>query len=155
MAPKGPDEIGPAAVPWDEARELVALVLAIAALFVAVSPILGRFIDGQLDRDGFRSALTGANPTAGLMTLGAALLVATTPAVDVTPRLRATVVMVSTLVFAIAVFAVLDILFDDATGGMRRFFSRFPTILRFSGSAALLSGTAAWVALRVVPFPRD
>jgi hypothetical protein len=153
MDPSGSDELGPAPVPWDEAREVVTLVLTIAAALIASSPILGRLIDGQSDRSGLRSALTGATPTTGLLVLGAAVLVATTPAADVAPQLRSIVVTVSLVVFAIAIVAMLDVLFDDAAGGVRRFFTRFPTILRFSGPAALLSGTAAWVSRRVVPFP--
>ena len=149
----GPDNFGPAPVPWDEARELVAIVLSLVAVLIAVSPILIRLIDGQLDRNGFRSALTGATPTTGLLTLGAAVLVATTPAADVTPRLRSLVTGACLIVCAIGVLASFDVLFADAAGGVRHFFTRFPTILRFSGSAALLSGTAAWVARRVVPFP--
>ncbi len=141
-------------VSWDEARELVALVLSIAAVLITVAPVLGRLIDGQLDRNGLRSALTGATPTTGLLALGAAVLVATTPVVDVTPRLRSTVVAVSLLVCAVALVASLDILFSEASGGVRGFLTRFPTILRFSGPAALLGGTAAWVARNVVPFPR-
>ncbi|MEQ8843115.1 MAG: hypothetical protein RIB98_19230 [Acidimicrobiales bacterium] len=152
MSPAGPDDLGSGPVAWDEARELVALVLSLAALLVTVAPILGRVIDGQLDRAGLGSALTGATPTTGLFVLGAAVLVATTPAVDVTPRLRSTVVGVSTIVCLVALLAALDILFSDSSGGVRHFFTRFPTILRFSGPAALLSGTAAWVARRVVPF---
>jgi len=154
MGSAGSDDLGPAPVPWDEAREVVALVVTLAAALIVAAPILGRLIDGQLDRNGVRSALTGATPTAGLLLLGAAVLVATTPAADVTPVLRSIVVRVSVAVFVVAIIAVFDILFADAAGGVRHFFTRFPTILRFSGPAALLSGAAAWVAHRVVPFPR-
>ena len=113
-------------MPWDEAREVVALVATLAAAFMVIAPILGRLIDGQLDRNGFRSALTGAHPTAGLLLLGAAVLVATTPAADVTPALRSIVVRVSAAVCLVAIFAVLDVLFADAAGGVRHFFTRFP-----------------------------
>jgi len=153
MGPTGSDDLGPAPVPWDEAREVVALVATLAAALIAIAPIVGRLIDGQLDRAGFGSALTGARPTAGLLLLGAAVLVATTPAVDVAPALRSIVVRVSAVVCLIATLAVLDRLFADAAGGLRHFFTRFPAILSYSGPAALLSGTAAWVARRVVPFP--
>ncbi len=153
MEPAGPNGNGPAPVPWDEAREVVSLILAICAGLMVLSPVAFRLIDGQSDRAALRSAVTGAGPTTGIVILGAAVLVATTPALDVTPRLRTFVFRVAVLVLVFAVVAILDTLFAESAGGVRRFFTRFPTILRFPGPAALLSGTAAWLARRVVPLP--
>ena len=153
MTAPGPNGHGPGPVAWDEGREVVALILTISAAFIALAPIGFRIIDGQYDRAGFRSALNGAGPTSGLMVLGAAVLVASTPAADVTPRLRTFVFRVAVLVFVIGMFAILDILFSETAGGVRLFFTRFPTIMRFSGPAALCAATAAWLARRVVAFP--
>jgi hypothetical protein len=153
MDPTGPNARGPDLVPWDEAREVVTLVLAIAAVLMALAPIAFRLIDGQSGREAFRSALTGAGPTTGLVTLAAAVLIAMTPAVDVTPGLRVTVFRVSVLVLVLALLSIFEMLFAEPAGGVRVFFNRFPTILRFSGPGALFSGTAAWLARRVVAFP--
>lgn len=154
MDSTGPDRRGPAPVSWDEARELIALVLAVCAASMALAPLAFRAIDGQLDRDGFRSALSGATaPITGLVVLAAAIVVGTTPAADVPPRLRRLVAGVATIVAVLAVAAVLDLLFAETAGGVRRFFTRFATILWRPAPTALMAGVAAWTARRVVPFP--
>jgi len=153
MDPDGSDEVGPDLVPWDEAREVVALMLALAAALMVLSPVAFRLIDGQFDRAAFRSSLAGAGPLTGLVVLGAGVLVATTPTVDVTPRLRTIVFRVAVLVLVIALAAMFETLFSEPTGGVREFLKRFPTTLRFSIPSALFAGTAAWLARRVVAFP--
>ena len=154
MHPAGPDDPGPAPVSWDEAREVIALVLGFCAAAMALSPLAFRLIDGQWDRDGFRSALQGATtPSTGLVVLGAAVIVATTPAADVTPRLRGFVNLVALVVVALCVIHILDLLFADSAGGVRRFFTRFATVLWRPAPAGLMAGMASWTALRVVPFP--
>lgn len=151
-----PDVGGPAPVSWDEAREIVALVLSLCALLMALAPVTFRLIDGQWDRNGFRSALQGATtPVTGLVILGAALVVATTPALDVTPRLRSIVSIVATIVVVLGVVHILDLLFAESAGGIRRFFTRFPTILWRPAPTTLMAGLAGWLARRVVPFPGD
>lgn len=154
MAPTGPDGLGPAPVSWDEAREVVALVLSICAASMALAPVAFRLIDGQWDRNGLRSALQGATtPVTGFVILGAALIVATTPAADVTPRLRSIVNLVAAVVVTLCVIHILDLLFAESAGGTRRFFTRFPTILWRPAPTALMAGMAGWMARRVVPFP--
>ena len=154
MAPPHPPDSAPGVVPWDEAREVVALVLTLCAALMVLAPIAFRLIDGQADRAGFRSALQGASaPVVGVVILGAAVLIATTPAADVTPRLRSMVTVVAWLVIAVSVMTIVDLLFAETAGGMRRFFTRFPTILWRSAPTALMAGVAAWTAWRVVPFP--
>ena len=154
MHPAGPDDPGTAPVSWDEARELIAIVLGLCAASMALAPIAFRLIDGQLDRDGFRSALQGATtPSTGLVILGAAVIVATTPAADVTPRLRTLVNLVAVVVVVLCVAHILDLLFAESAGGVRRFFTRFPTILWRPAPAGLMAGLASWTARRVVPFP--
>lgn len=154
MEPAGRDDRGPAPVSWDEAREIVALVLSLCATFMALGPVAFRLIDGQWDRNGLRSALQGsASPSTGIVILAAAVLVATTPAVDVTPRLRRIVSLVATIVVILAIVHILDLLFAESAGGVRRFFTRFATILWRPAPTALMGGMAGWLARRVVPFP--
>lgn len=154
MSSAGPDDLGPAPVSWDEAREVVALVLSLCAGLMALAPVAFRVIDGQWDRNGFRSALQGATtPVTGLVILGAAVIVATTPAADVTPRLRTIVNLVAAIVVVLCVAHILDLLFAESAGGVRRFFTRFPTIAWRPLPTALMAGMAGWLARRVVPFP--
>ena len=153
MDPAGPDGPGPAPVSWDEAREVIALVLSFCAASMALAPVAFRLIDGQWDRNGFRSALQGATtPTTGVVILMAAMIVATTPAADVTPRLRRIVNLVAAIVVVLCVIHIIDLLFAESAGGVRRFFTRFPTILWRPAPAALMAGVAGWTARRVVPF---
>lgn len=154
MEPAGPPDRGPVPVSWDEAREVVALVLSLCAALMALAPVAFRLIDGQWDRNGVRSALQGATtPVTGLVILGAAVIVATTPAADVTPRLRRIVNFVAVVVVTLCVVHILDLLFAESAGGVRRFFTRFPTILWRPAPTALMAALAGWMARRVVPFP--
>lgn len=154
MEPGGPHQQGPLPVAWDEAREVVALCLALCAALMAAAPIASRLIDGQLDRWAWNGTLISATtPSVGLVILGAAVLVATTPAVDVAPGTRRSVTIVSTAILVLAVVLIIDILFGPTAGGVREFFRRFPTILRSPLPTALMAGLAGWLARRVVPFP--
>ena len=149
----GSNDRGPDLIPWDEAREIVTVVLTLAAASMTLAPILHRLIDGQYDRNGFVSAMAGVRPLTGALVLGAATLVATTPFADMVPKLRAAVAGVALLVTVIGIVSILEILFSESAGGVRHFFVRFPTILTFKGPATLMAVTAAWVAHRVIPFP--
>lgn len=129
-------------------------MLGVCAASMALAPLAFRVIDGQWDRNGFRSALQAATtPVTGLVILGAAVIVATTPAADVTPRLRGIVNLVAMTVVVLCVAHILDLLFAESAGGVRRFFTRFPTILWRPAPAGLMAGVAGWLARRVVPFP--
>lgn len=151
----GAHERGPTPVAWDEAREVVALGLTLCAALMAVAPIVNRFIDGQLDRWAWNGTLASSTqPVVAFAVLGAALLVATTPPADVAPATRRAVSLVSTFILALAVILILDILFGPTAGGVRAFFRRFPTALRFPAPTALMAAMAGWLARRVVPFPR-
>lgn len=154
MDPAGPHERGPAPVSWDEAREVVALGLTLCAALMALAPIANRLIDGQLDRWAWNGTLASSTqPVVAYAILGAALLVATTPAADVAPATRRAVSLVATLVLVLAVILIFDILFGPTAGGVRQFFRRFPTALRFPVPTALMAAMAGWMARRVVPFP--
>ena len=153
MEPGGPQRPGPLPVAWDEAREVVALVLTLCAALMAVAPIVFRIIDGQIDRAGFRSAMQGATfSVTGVAILGAAVLVATTPAVDVTPKLRRLVAWTAALIVVLCALHILDLLFAESAG-VRKFFLRFPTIASRPLPTGLMAGLAGWLARRVVPFP--
>lgn len=149
----GPIDRSPNLIPWDEAREIVIVVLVLTATSMTLAPVLHRLLDGQYDRNGFVSAMGGVRPLTGALVLGAAILVATTPAVDMVPKLRSAVAGVALLIFAIGIIAIFEILFSGSAGGVRHFFVRFPTILTFKGPATLMAAAAAWVAHRVIPFP--
>ncbi|GJM37260.1 MAG: hypothetical protein DHS20C19_06270 [Acidimicrobiales bacterium] len=154
MEPGGQGEHGPLPVAWDEAREVVALGLTLCAALMAAAPIVSRLIDGQLDRWAWNGTLiSSTTPSVGVVILGAAVLVATTPAVDVAPGTRRAVSIVSTVITVLAVVLILDILFGPTAGGVREFFRRFPTILRSPLPTALMAGMAGWLGRRVVPFP--
>gem|GEM_PF-1269676 len=153
MSRPGPNDRGLDLVPWDEAREVVVVVLTLCAASMVLAPILFGLVDGQYDRAGFASSLSGLRPLTGFVVLGAATLTATTPAADVVPRLRSAVAGVATLIMVIGVLSIFEILFSDSAGGVRRFSLRFPTILTFKGPATLMAGCAAWLARRVIPFP--
>lgn len=154
MDSAGPPERGPAPVSWDEAREVVALGLSLCAALMTLAPIIIRLIDGQLDRWAWNGTLTSSTqPLVGIIILGAAVLVATTPAVDVAPGLRRAVNVVAGFVLLLALILIVDLLFGPTAGGVRNFFKRFPTIMRFPLPTALMAGLAGWLARRVVPFP--
>lgn len=138
---------------WDEAREVVTLLLVISAALVVLAPVIARLIDGQIDRDGLGSMTDGIGPSSGLLLLGAGVLVATTPPEDVVPALRRALVQVAAVAVVLGVIAILDLLFADAAGGVRRFFLRFPTMMRRPVPGTLLAGAALWLGRRVVPFP--
>jgi ABC-type Fe3+ transport system permease subunit len=140
-------------VTWDEAREVVTLLLLVSAALVLVAPILARLIDGQLDRAGWGAMTDGVQPTSGLMLLAAGVLVATTPPADVVPALRRTLVRVAFVAVLLGLVGIIDLLFAESTGGTRRFFLRFPQIMRFKLPGTLLAGAALWLGRRVVPFP--
>ena len=154
MEPGGPHDQGPLPVAWDEAREVVTLGLALCAALMAIAPIVARLLDGQFDRWAWNGTLQASTtPTVGIVTLGSAVLVATTPAVDIAPATRKAVTVASTVVLLLAVVLILDTLFGPTAGGVREFFRRFPVIARSSLPTALMAGMANWMARRVVPFP--
>ena len=142
----------PLAVAWDEAREVLVVVLLAAALLHVVAPMI-RY--AGLERryswwEDLYSALTNVNALTGLLLLGAAVAVCTTPAADMVPRLRHTVYWASVAAAALAVLAVVNVLSVPSAGDAATV--RLAVVAWRPGPALLLSGSAAWMARRVVLF---
>ena len=85
-------------VSWDEAREALIVVLLVCAVLRMLGPLSG-FIDERwgVFSDDLAELTRNASPTTGLMVIGAAVLVATTPQVDLVPSLRTATVITSPL----------------------------------------------------------
>ena len=140
----------PVAVAWDEAREVLTVVLLAAALIHVAAPMI-RYLG--IDRrypwwDDLHSALTNVNALAGLLLLGAAIAVCTTPAADMVPRLRQSVYWISLAVALLGVVAIINVLSVPSAGDAATM--RLAVVAWRPGPAVLLSACAAWMARRVV-----
>ena len=146
----GERERRPLAVAWDEAREVLAVVLLAAALLHVVAPMI-RY--AGIDRryswwEDLYSALTNVNALTGILLLGASLAVCTTPAADMVPRLRQSVYWASVAVAVVGVVAVINVLSVPSAGDAAAL--RLAVVAWRPGPAVLLSACAAWMARRVV-----
>lgn len=152
----GPDDdAGSRSLPvaWDEARELLALVLLVAASMIVVAPSI-RYLGagrGFGFRDDLSTYLGNIGPTVGILLLASAVLVATTPAADLVPALRTAVLVVAATVTVLGVAAILLEITESLPADSARI--HIASIFTFRGPGTILSGTAAWMALRVRPFP--
>lgn len=140
----------PLAVAWDEAREVLVVVLLGAALLHVAAPMI-RY--AGIDRrypwwDDLHSALTNVNAITGLLLIAAAVAVCTTPAADMVPRLRQTVYWVSLIVALLGVLAIINVLSVPSAGDATAM--RLAVVAWRPAPAVLLSGCAAWMARRVV-----
>lgn len=140
----------PLAVAWDEAREVLVVVLLLASLLHLVAPII-RYVG--LDRryswwEDSYSALSNVNALTGMLLLGAAVAVCTTPAADMVPRLRLAVYWVSVAVVVLGVVAAINVLTVPSAGDSAAL--RLAVVAWRPAPALLLSGSAAWMARRVV-----
>ena len=140
----------PVAVAWDEAREVLVVVLLATALLHVVAPMI-RY--AGIDRrypwwDDLHSALTNVNALTGLLLVGAAVAVCTTPAADMVPRLRQSVYWTSVAVGLLGVLAIINVLSVPSAGDATAM--RLAVVAWRPGPAVLLSGCAAWMARRVV-----
>ena len=139
------------AVAWDEAREVLVVVLLAAALLHLVAPIIRYAGIGHRSWwEDLYSALTNVNALTGILLLGAAVAVCTTPAADMVPRLRQLVYWASVTVTALGVLAVINVLSVPSAGDAAAL--RLAVVAWRPGPAVLLSGSAAWMARRVVLF---
>jgi len=137
-------------VSWDEAREALIVVLLVCAVLRLLGPLSG-FIDERwgVFSDDLAELTRNASPTTGLMVIGAAVLVATTPQVDLVPSLRTATVVIAWVVTLQAGAAILlDLWRVSGTGVL----GRLEPIFGRSLPALLLAGTGRWLASRVVPF---
>jgi len=146
----GESDRRPLAVAWDEAREVLVVVLLATALLHVVAPMI-RY--AGIDRrypwwDDLHSALTNVNTLTGLLLVGAAVAVCTTPADDMVPRLRQSVYWASVAVALLGVLAIVNVLSVPSAGDATAM--RLAVVAWRPGPAVLLSGCAAWMARRVV-----
>ncbi|MYA84973.1 MAG: hypothetical protein F4Y12_05255 [Acidimicrobiaceae bacterium] len=146
----GESDRRPLAVAWDEAREVLVVVLLATALLHVVAPMI-RY--AGIDRrypwwDDLHSALTNVNTLTGLLLVGAAVAVCTTPADDMVPRLRQSVYWASVVVALLGVLAIINVLSVPSAGDATAM--RLAVVAWRPGPAVLLSGCAAWMARRVV-----
>ena len=138
------------AVAWDEAREVLVVVLLASSLLHMVAPMirhlgLGRRYSWWED---LYSALTNVNALTGILLLGAAVAVCTTPAADMVPRLRQSVYWASVVVALLGVVAVVNVLSVPSAGDAAAL--RLAVVAWRPGPAVLLAGSSAWMARRVV-----
>ena len=140
----------PLAVAWDEAREVLVVVLLVAALLHLVAPML-RYagLGGRYSWwEDLYSAFNNVNVLTGTLLLGAAVAVCTTPAADVVPRLRLAVYWAAAAVAGLGVVAIVNVLTVPTAGDAAVL--RLAVVAWRPGPAVLLSAAAAWMARRVV-----
>ncbi|MDG1409619.1 MAG: hypothetical protein P8L46_10775 [Acidimicrobiales bacterium] len=138
-------------ISWDEAREIVVVVLLTAAVLRVLSPFLG-YLDagvGGALADDIAEVTRNADVFTGILLLGAGCLVATTPPVDVVPALRRAGVFIATAVAVMAGWALVVELTRASGSGM---LGRLQSVFGRSGPGLLLAATSAWLARRVIPF---
>ena len=140
---------------WDEAREVLVVVLLAAATMNVAAPIVRwPTNDDMWDQLVVLSALSNVSVSAGLLLLGAAGVIATTPGVDVVPRLRRITTQASAVVTVLGVVAIaLTLTADTAVTGVDDVLQKLGSVMSRSGPGTLLAGAAAWTARQVVPFP--
>ena len=140
----------PLLVAWDEAREVLVVVLLVVAVLEVVAGVI--WFAGMGYRpypwwQDLHSVFVGVNPLTGLLLVGAAVAVCTTPAEDMVPRLRQAVYWASAAVVLLGVLAIINEL-GSPSGAPTTV--RLAAVAGTSGPAVLLSGCAAWMARRVV-----
>ena len=137
-------------VSWDEAREVLVVVLLASAVLRLLSPFVGFLNDRWgVFSDEVAELVRNANSTTGLMVLGAGVLIATTPRTAVVPALRrATVVIGSIVVLQGIVGIIIELTRASAAGVLARLVTVFGRFL----PGVLLAGAGRWLAAKVVPF---
>ncbi len=137
-------------VAWDEAREILAVVLLLSAVLHALAPILryGAIGGRQSWWEDLYGALTNINAFTALLLLGAAVTICTTPAADVVPRLRQGVYWVSTVVTVMGLVAIVNVLTIPTAPDSALL--RLSIVAWRPGPAVVLAGTAAWMSRRGV-----
>lgn len=136
-------------VPWAEARELLVVVLLIAAFVYVTGPLLRHVaVDSQLDFwDDMRVILTNINIAAGLLLIGAALAVCTAPRDATVPALGRAVSVFAKLVTVFGIVAMINAL--TVRTAADSVLLRISLVMTASGPGTLLAGLAAWLVDRV------
>ena len=152
MADEGSADDGLLPVSWDEGRELLVVALLAAVVMYLISPSLD-VIDGGSPgglSDDLAVITRNVGPTSGLILIGAGVLIATTPSVDVVPALRTAVVLVAGVVVVLGIIAITVALTRPSATGV---LPRLETVTGRSGPGTILAVMSGWLARRVVPFP--
>lgn len=136
-------------VPWEEARELLVVVLLIAVGAYVTGPLIRHLAaDSGLDFwDDTRAILSNINVLSGMMLIGAALGVCTAPREATVPALRRTVSVVAKLVTAFGFVAMVNAL--TVRTAADSVLLRISLVMTASGPGTLLAGLAAWLVDRV------
>lgn len=151
MADDRPDDTD-LPVSWDEAREVLIVVLLVAAVLYIISPFIGFFdtrLQGGTFGDDVAFLTRQVSPSSGTMLLLAGILIATTPPGDVVPALRRAVIVIAGVAVFIGFIAVVVELTRVSGSGMA---ARLASAFARSVPGALLAGAGRWLAMRVVPF---
>ena len=134
---------------WDEAREVLVVVLLVAAMLRVVASMIWYIAYGSPFPwwEDYHRALAAVDVLTGVLLVGAAVAVCTTPAEDMVPRLRLAVYWASVAVVLLGVLAIINQLGSplDASAMLR-----LGWVASGPGPAVVLSGCAAWMARRVV-----
>lgn len=148
-----PTDSRPLPISWDEAREVVIVVLLAVAAMHVLAPVVG-FRDNPFRGrssviDHVVELTQNAGPNAGMLVLAAAVLVVTTPPGDVIPVLRRAAAVVALLVAVAAAVHLIATLTRSGPSGLA---ARLQVIFGRSGPGLLLASTARWLSTRVVAF---
>ena len=143
-------------VAWDEAREVASIVLLLSAVVIVLAPMIRYLADGSGFglADTLSTLLDNIGPVSGGLLVGSALLVVTAPVEDVVPALRRSVAIVSVVITALGVLAMLVEATSVSGGRSVGLLIKLSTVASRSLPGTLLAGLAAWLARHVVPFPK-
>jgi hypothetical protein len=138
-----------AVVSWDEAREVLTVVLLTAALGYLTGPLVRQFAsdDGYELWDDLRFVLGNIDVVSGMLLVGAALVVCTAPADATVPALRRAASLLAKAVTVLGIVAMINVL--TARSAADSVFLRISLVVVASGPGTLLAGLAAWLVDRV------
>lgn len=138
-----------AVVSWDEAREVLTVVLLTAALGYLTGPLVRQFAvdNGYEFWDDLRFVLGNIDVLSGTLLVGAALLVCTAPADATVPALRRAASLLAKAVTVLGIVAMINVL--TVRSAADSVFLRISLVMVASGPGTLLAGLAAWLVDRV------
>jgi cytochrome bd-type quinol oxidase subunit 2 len=136
-------------VSWDEAREVLTVVLLTAALGYLTGPLVRQFAvdNGYEFWDDLRFVLGNIDVLSGMLLVGAALLVCTAPADATVPALRRAASLLAKAVTVLGIVAMINVL--TVRSAADSVFLRISLVMVASGPGTLLAGLAAWLIDRV------
>jgi cytochrome bd-type quinol oxidase subunit 2 len=136
-------------VSWDEAREVLTVVLLTSALGYLTGPLVRQLAadNGYRFWDDLRFVLGNINVVSGLLLVGAALVVCTAPGDATVPALRRAASVLAKVVTVLGIVAMINVLtVRDPADSV---FLRISLVMVASGPGTLLAGLAAWLVDRV------